>query len=302
MLPPAPHLRDQHFKVVTHEAQGLGAVQAMVPLQQSSDDTQLPVVVYVPGLGMDAHSWVRQMPLASIAGFHAVRPPAKAVDGEEGLGHFARYYETYIEAAGLNRHPGGVVLVGSSMGGAISLLMSLRGNFNQRGLVLAGTFGSCKHLNSFQRWAWPLSWIIPELAVRYFAKPMLRGSDTFGRFSEEEVEFMLGCITIPSRGYFVRAARALTRLDLLSRAHEVKVPTLILHGTEDRVLPVQAGRELAEAIPGARMASFDNAGHAFFFTHHEAVNAAIANFLTGLKVPKAAKHELSVAQAHSLSA
>lgn len=188
------------------------------------------------------------------------------------------------------------------MGGAISLLMTLRGKVNLRGLVLAGTYGSCKYLNRFQRTAWPLTWVLPELAVRRFAKPMLRGSDTFGRFTEEEVDFMIRCITIPSRGYFVRAARALTRLNLIEQAHKVSVPTLVLHGTEDKVLPLDAGRELARTIPGARMASFEQAGHAFFFTHHEAVNAAIANFLTGLRATKSARSAASIAPAHSLIA
>ncbi|MCW8129677.1 MAG: alpha/beta hydrolase [Planctomycetota bacterium] len=292
------------MNVVSHEVPGVGRVEAMVPAQTYDTDPNLPAVVYVPGLGMDAQSWLRQLPLAALAGFHAVRPPARPAAGEEGLGHFARYYEGYIEAAGLNRRPGGVVLVGSSMGGAVSLLMTLRGRIHQRGLVLAGTFGSCKYLNRFQRFAWPLSWVLPELVVRRFAKPMLRESDTFGRFTDEEVDYMIRCITIPSRGYFVRAARALTRLKLVDEAHKVGVPTLVLHGTEDRVLPVEAGRELARIIPGARMASFEKAGHAFFFTHHEAVNAAIANFLSGLRAAKPAARNAtpSIARAQSLIA
>lgn len=305
LLPPTPPLDDRHLKLVRYEVPGVGAVQAMLPAAAhlERDDPQAPAVVFVPGLGMDAQSWLRQMPLASVGSFHAMRPPAHPAPGEHGLGHFARNYEAYIEAAGLHRRPGGVVLVGSSMGGAISLLMAQRGRIPLSGLVLAGTYGSCKHLNRFQRVAWPLSWVIPELVVRRFAKPMLSGSDTFGRFNSDEIEYMLRCITIPSRGYFVRAARALTRLDLLSQAHTVKTPTLVLHGTDDKVLPLEAGRELARSIPGARMATFENAGHAFFFTHHEAVNAAIAEFIIGLRGTKTApRPDAFTAAPSSLSA
>ena len=48
------------------------------------------------------------------------------------------------------------------------------------------------------------------------------------------------------------------RLDRLSR---VKVPTLVIHGTEDVLVPVENGRSVAAAMPGARLLEFEGMGH-----------------------------------------
>jgi pimeloyl-ACP methyl ester carboxylesterase len=55
-----------------------------------------------------------------------------------------------------------------------------------------------------------------------------------------------------------------------------------MHGTDDHVLPHAAGQELAETIPGAKLVTLEGASHALFFLNHEAVNAAVAEFLRGL--------------------
>ena len=41
----------------------------------------------------------------------------------------------------------------------------------------------------------------------------------------------------------------------------VTAPTLVIHGTEDPVIPVEAGRDTAQAIPGARLMLIDGMGH-----------------------------------------
>ncbi|WP_062515839.1 alpha/beta fold hydrolase [Demequina gelatinilytica] len=47
------------------------------------------------------------------------------------------------------------------------------------------------------------------------------------------------------------------------------VATLIAHGGEDRVVPASHGRWLAEAIPGAALRRFDDAGHISVLLHAE---------------------------------
>jgi pimeloyl-ACP methyl ester carboxylesterase len=39
------------------------------------------------------------------------------------------------------------------------------------------------------------------------------------------------------------------------------VPTLVIHGTEDPILPIEHGRAIAEEIPGAKMLEMDGSGH-----------------------------------------
>lgn len=54
---------------------------------------------------------------------------------------------------------------------------------------------------------------------------------------------------------------------------KVKVPTLILWGEEDRLIPVEAGRWLAKTLPDNRLVTFPKVGH---LPHEEAVGATLA--------------------------
>jgi pimeloyl-ACP methyl ester carboxylesterase len=47
----------------------------------------------------------------------------------------------------------------------------------------------------------------------------------------------------------------------LERLKEVRVPTLVIHGVDDVLVPVENGRLVAEAVPGARLIEFDGMGH-----------------------------------------
>jgi len=62
------------------------------------------------------------------------------------------------------------------------------------------------------------------------------------------------------------------------RLPRIAVPTLVVHGRHDRMVPVENGRILAERIPGARLEILDESGH-LYPTEEPAVDAAIAEFL-----------------------
>ena len=47
----------------------------------------------------------------------------------------------------------------------------------------------------------------------------------------------------------------------MERLKEVRVPTLVIHGVDDVLVPVENGRLVAEAVPGARMIEFEGMGH-----------------------------------------
>ncbi|MCK9249667.1 MAG: alpha/beta hydrolase [Solirubrobacteraceae bacterium] len=64
--------------------------------------------------------------------------------------------------------------------------------------------------------------------------------------------------------------------DPAARLGDIAVPTTIIHGTDDRMLPYPNAPVLASAIPGARLETIDGAGHLFFWEAPErAVQAAI---------------------------
>jgi uncharacterized protein len=51
------------------------------------------------------------------------------------------------------------------------------------------------------------------------------------------------------------------RFDSLSKAPELRLPTLVVHGARDEVVPAAQGRTLAEAIAGAELLWVPEAGH-----------------------------------------
>ena len=57
---------------------------------------------------------------------------------------------------------------------------------------------------------------------------------------------------------FVAILAAPSRIAAL---HEVKVPTLVVHGADDPLVPPENGRRVADAVPGARYLEFEGAGH-----------------------------------------
>ena len=53
--------------------------------------------------------------------------------------------------------------------------------------------------------------------------------------------------------------------DTSGRLDEIRVPTLVIHGTEDEMLSYRNGEAIARAIPGARLELLDGVGHLFFW-------------------------------------
>lgn len=47
----------------------------------------------------------------------------------------------------------------------------------------------------------------------------------------------------------------------LQRLADIKAPTLVVHGIDDLLVPVENGRKVAAAVPGARLIEFDGMGH-----------------------------------------
>ena len=74
--------------------------------------------------------------------------------------------------------------------------------------------------------------------------------------------------------------RAVFTHDVSERLHEVRIPTLVMHGTEDRLIPSTNSEQLASHITGARLILYPEAGHLFFIEKADEVNRDIRAFLT----------------------
>jgi len=64
----------------------------------------------------------------------------------------------------------------------------------------------------------------------------------------------------------------LSDIDLRKSLDDVAVPALVLHGEQDAIVPVAAGRELALRIPRATWHTFPDCGHAPFLTKAKTFN------------------------------
>lgn len=276
-----PETDEQHFRYETFQVDGLDSIDVLRPAERcyypERDDA--PALVLVPGLGMDCRGYIRQFPLGSLTEIHCPQATNRAIAGEEGLGHFARHVEEYILDRKLDQRPGGFFLGGSSMGGAVSLTICARGRVKPRGLILLGTFAHCKHLPLYQRVLAPLSWYLPLDWMKRSVRPFLARVKRVGDMSGGEAMFITSARSWRTREYYGTAIMALTCQDQLDAARAINVPTLVVHGTNDWVLPHAAGEELARIIPGARFVSVKGGGHGFFFTHAEITNSACAQFI-----------------------
>jgi len=62
----------------------------------------------------------------------------------------------------------------------------------------------------------------------------------------------------------------------------IDVPTLIIHGTSDKTVPIEpTGRAAAAAIPGARLIEYDGAPHGLFATEKDRLSRDLIEFLGG---------------------
>jgi 3-oxoadipate enol-lactonase len=57
--------------------------------------------------------------------------------------------------------------------------------------------------------------------------------------------------------------------DTSARLHELAMPTLVMHGTDDLMIPVENARQISGLIRGSRLEIFDGVGHLFFWEQPE---------------------------------
>ncbi len=76
------------------------------------------------------------------------------------------------------------------------------------------------------------------------------------------------------------AAKAFATTDFRPDLASFKVPTLVIHGTADKTVPIDAtGRVSAKAIPHAKLIEYEGAPHGVFATHKERFTKDLLAFL-----------------------
>ena len=218
------------------------------------------------GLGRSRHLLAWDAP-----GYAASTDPAEA----PGMDGYADAAAALLERRGVA--PAHVL--GVSFGGVIAVRLALRHPRLVRSLILAdSTPGSGAGPDS----AAGMRRRGDELAAAgagAFARaraPRLLSPSAPESLVEAVIENMVASIRLPGYSY---AAAALAETDHRDAFPQIAVPTLVLCGTEDAVTPPEVSRGIAAAIPGARIALIDGAGHLSNQEQPELFNRLVSRFL-----------------------
>lgn len=100
--------------------------------------------------------------------------------------------------------------------------------------------------------------------------------------SDEVLEWARSVAMQASFKATLACANAFATTDFRPDLTAFKVPTLIIHGTDDKTVPIDAtSRVAARAIPNAKFIEYDGAPHGLFATHKEQLNKDLLAFLRG---------------------
>jgi pimeloyl-ACP methyl ester carboxylesterase len=241
-------------------------------------------VLMIMGLGASSRLWFRLLPWLTRR--HRVivfdnrgtgrSAPVRARLTMRGLADDA---VTVLDAAGIER----AHVVGASMGGMIAQHLALERRERVRSLVLACTAAGGR--NGAPPWRLLASAAVrpllgprrsfPLVAPSLYAAATLR--DHPHRVSED-LERRMADATSPLTLYAQLGAIALH--DTRPRLAELAgLPTLVVHGLEDRLVPPARGRELAGLVPDARLELIPACGHLLTTDAEEQTARAILTHL-----------------------
>jgi len=165
-------------------------------------------------------------------------------------------------------------VLGVSMGGVIAQLLYHRHPERVLSLILADTTPGGSSPERLQQRLNGIDHLGPRRLAEQRAPQLVR-ADAPPELISELANIMA---EVRPAGYR-NAAIALASTDLTELLPRIAVPTLVIHGEEDTVVPLATGRGLAQAIPGARLHIVERAGHVSNQEQPTAFNAAVRAFL-----------------------
>ena len=102
-----------------------------------------------------------------------------------------------------------------------------------------------------------------------------------GEFTDEERDSFLEMIRFGASPGAIEALQRMNKeIDVRHVLPAVRVPTLILRGSEDKLVPAEVADYMAANIPSARVAEIPGAGHLAFLKYQSPIIAEIKSFLT----------------------
>jgi 3-oxoadipate enol-lactonase len=242
-------------------------------------------LLLIHGFPLDRTLWTAQV--QGLADAARVIAPDLRGWGESGLPGGAVTMDTYaddlrglLDALGVKN----AVVCGLSMGGYIAFAFYRQHAHRVRGLILADTK------------AGPDS---PEGKQGRDDNIALARAQGAAAVGDKMLPKMFTPKTLAARADVANAARAMMarqsvagvvsalkamrdRPDSTSTLAEITVPTLVIAGAEDQLIPVQEAEAMRAAIRGARLVSIPGAAHLANLEQPDAFNAAVREFLKSL--------------------
>jgi len=110
--------------------------------------------------------------------------------------------------------------------------------------------------------------------VRAFLQLNARGA-AGARACVRQLEGLLAGRPAADEGALAAGLDVLAMTDLRAESARLRQPAWVIHGLRDELVPADAGRFLATAMPNARFVGIDEAAHAVLVTHADAVAGAL---------------------------
>ena len=253
-------------------------------------------VLLLHGGGYDSASLSYKHAIGPISEHHRVFAPDWPGYGQSDkpmMEYTTEYYVGFLgrlmDALGLEK----VSLVGISMGGAISLGFSLRSPQRVERLVLVDSHGLGGEVPggaaSYALVRLPLLNRLVWAALKRSRKMVEQSLHTVfyhpGAVTENLVNEVYQLVKEPGTGHAWRSwqeneiGREGLRTNYVDRLHELAVPTLILHGAEDKYVPVSWARRAHTLIEDSELHVFPQCGHWLTLERPEEFNRAVSEFL-----------------------
>ncbi len=230
-----------------------------------------PALVLIHGAGGTHRHWpsaLRALPGRRVIALDLPGHGASAGPAPETITELAQRLLRFLDELGL----GTAVLAGHSMGGAIALTASLLAPERVPGLVLVGTGARLRVSPAV------LEATKDPASLAQAAQTMAEWSFGPGSAPELHREFVEGLLACPA-GVAHRDFVACNAFDVMARLGEVRAPTLLVCGAEDRLTPLKYSQHLRDQLPQARLEVVAGAGHMVMLEAPGAVVRVVEPFL-----------------------